>query len=81
MKMMECQRSVASNVRENTGRLSSFCVRNRSRVATSVQLKEAEFLPGSISYALKTGSIDKLARGVHCFTDVFDDEFAAVSYR
>lgn len=50
-------------------------------VATSAQLKEAGFLPGSISYALEAGAIDKLTRSVYCSSDVFDDEFAAISYR
>ena len=42
---------------------------------------EAGFLPGSISHALKSGVIDKLTRGVYCLPEVFDDEFAAVTYR
>lgn len=50
-------------------------------VATSAQLKAAGFLPGSIAYALKSGAIEKLTRGVYCLPDIFDDEFAAVSKR
>lgn len=50
-------------------------------VASAAQIKGAGFLPGSISYALKSGVIDKLTRGVYCLPDVFDDEFTAVSYR
>lgn len=42
---------------------------------------EAGYLPGSVSYALKSGAIDKLTRGVYCPPKVFDDEFAAISYR
>jgi predicted transcriptional regulator of viral defense system len=30
---------------------------------------------------LRSGAIDKLTRGVYCSPEVFDDEFAAVSYR
>ena len=50
-------------------------------VASAAQIKEAGFLPGSVSYALKTGTIDKLTRGVYRTPDVFDDEFAAITYR
>lgn len=50
-------------------------------VASAAQIKGAGFLPGSISYALKSGVIDKLTRGVYCLPGVFHDEFAAVSYR
>lgn len=50
-------------------------------VANATQIKDAGFLPGSISYALKSGVIDKLTRGVYCLPEIFDDEFAAVAYR
>ena len=40
-------------------------------VASAAQIKGAGFLPGSISYALKSGVIDKLTRGVYCLPDVF----------
>lgn len=50
-------------------------------VASAAQISEAGFLPGSVSYALKTGAIDKLTRGVYCTPDVFEDEFASISYR
>ena len=48
-------------------------------VATSSQLKEAGFAPGVIEYALNSGKIDRLTRGVYCSLDVLDDEFAAVT--
>lgn len=50
-------------------------------VATSSQLKEAGFAPGVIEYALNSGKIDRLTRGVYCSLDVLDDEFAAVTMR
>lgn len=50
-------------------------------VASAAQLSKVGFLPGSVSYALKTGAIEKLTRGVYCTPDVFDDEFAAISCR
>lgn len=50
-------------------------------VASAAQIKDAGFLPGSISYALESGAIDRLTRGVYCLPDIFDDEFAAVCYR
>ncbi|RDC17300.1 type IV toxin-antitoxin system AbiEi family antitoxin domain-containing protein [Eggerthella lenta] len=50
-------------------------------VATSAQLKEAGFAPGVIEYALNSGKIDRLTRGVYCSLDMFDDEFAAVTMR
>lgn len=56
-------------------------IESEGGVASAVQISEAGFLPGSVSYALKTGAIDKLTRGVYCTPDVFDDEFAAISYR
>ena len=56
-------------------------VRNAGGVASAAQITETGFLPGSISYALKTGATDKLTRGVYCLPEVFNDEFAAISYR
>lgn len=50
-------------------------------VATSAQLKEAGYVPGVIEYALNSGRIDRLTRGVYCSLDVLDDEFAAVTMR
>lgn len=50
-------------------------------IASAAQIKDAGFLPGSISYALKSGVIDKLTRGVYCLPEIFDNEFAAVTYR
>lgn len=50
-------------------------------VATAAQLREAGFAAGVIEYALESGKIDKLTRGVYCSTDVLDDEFAAVTMR
>ena len=50
-------------------------------IASAAQIAKAGFLPGSVSYALESGAIDKLTRGVYCSPEVFDDEFAAVSYR
>lgn len=35
-------------------------------VASAAQLSKAGLLPGSVSYALKSGAIDKLTRGVYC---------------
>lgn len=56
-------------------------IESKGGVASAAQLSKAGFLPGSVSYALKSGTIDKLTRGVYCTPDVFDDEFAAISYR
>lgn len=56
-------------------------IESEGGVASAAQLSKAGFLPGSVSYALKTGAIDKLTRGVYCTPDVFDDEFAAISCR
>lgn len=56
-------------------------IENSGGVANTAQIKDAGFLPGSISYALEKGAIDKLTRGVYCLPEVFDDEFAAISYR
>lgn len=50
-------------------------------VATSSQLKAAGFAPGVIEYALNSGKIDRLTRGVYCSLDVLDDEFAAITSR
>lgn len=50
-------------------------------VATSAQLKKAGLTPGAIEYALISGKVDRLTRGVYCTLDVFDDEFAAVTKR
>lgn len=50
-------------------------------IASSSQIVEAGFLRGSIAYALESGSIDKLTRGVYCLPEIFDDEYAAISYR
>ena len=50
-------------------------------IASAAQITKAGFLPGSISYALESGAIDKLTRGVYCLPEIFDDEFAAISYR
>ncbi len=50
-------------------------------VASAEQLKRAGFLPGSIAYALKSGAIDRLTRGVYCSSEVFEDELAAISCR
>lgn len=50
-------------------------------IASAAQIAEAGFLPGSVSYALESGAIDRLTRGVYCSPEVFDDEFAAISYR
>lgn len=50
-------------------------------VATSAQLKDAGYAPGVIEYALNSGKIDRLTRGVYCSLDVLDDEFAAVTMR
>lgn len=54
---------------------------NSGGVASAAQIVKAGFLPGSISYALELGFIDKLTRGVYCLPEVFDDEFTAISYR
>lgn len=56
-------------------------IEGASGVVTAAQIKDAGFLPGSISYALKLGVINRLTRGVYCLPEVFDDEFAAVSFR
>lgn len=56
-------------------------IEEQGGVATSAQLKEAGFAPGVIQYALNSGKIDRLTRGVYCSLDVLDDEFAAVSRR
>ncbi len=56
-------------------------VEHAGGVVSAAQIKGAGFLPGSISYALKSGAIDRLTRGVYCLPEVFDDEFAAVSCR
>ena len=50
-------------------------------VATAAQMKEAGFAPALIAYALKTGAIAKLTRGVYCSLDVLEDDFAAVTMR
>lgn len=50
-------------------------------VASAAQLKNAGFLPGSIAYALESGAIDKITRGVYCSTDLFEDDFAAIASR
>jgi hypothetical protein len=50
-------------------------------IATSSELKSAGFSAGAIAYALETGSIDRLTRGVYCAPDVFEDDFAIISYR
>ena len=50
-------------------------------IATSSELKSAGFSAGAIAYALETGSIDRLTRGVYCVPDVFEDDFAIISYR
>lgn len=50
-------------------------------VASSSQLKEAGYAPGVIEYALSSGKIDRLTRGVYCSLDVLDDKFAAVTMR
>ena len=56
-------------------------VEDSGGIASAAQIVKAGFLPGSISYALESGAIDKLTRGVYCLPEVFDDEFAAISYR
>ena len=56
-------------------------VEDSGGIASAAQIAKAGFLPGSISYALESGAIDKLTRGVYCLPEVFDDEFAAISYR
>ena len=63
-----------------TAELTRFIV-NSGGVSTAAQMKEAGFLPGSIAYALETGAIDRLTRGVYCSADIFDDEFASISNR
>lgn len=50
-------------------------------IASAAQIAKAGFLPGSVSYALESGAIDRLTRGVYCSPEVFGDEFAAISYR
>jgi len=50
-------------------------------VASAAQIKGAGFLPGSIFHTLKLDVIDKLTQGVYYLPGVFDDGFAAVSYR
>ena len=52
-------------------------VEDSGGIASAAQIAKAGFLPGSISYALESGAIDKLTRGVYCLPEVFDD---AVSY-
>ena len=56
-------------------------IKGSGGIASAGQITKAGFLPGSISYALESGVIDKLTRGVYCLPEVFDDEFAAISYR
>lgn len=56
-------------------------VEDSGGIASAAQIAKAGFLPGSISYALESGAIEKLTRGVYCLPEVFDDEFAAISYR
>lgn len=56
-------------------------VEDSGGIASAAQIAEAGFLPGSVSYALESGAIDRLTRGVYCSPEVFDDEFAAISYR
>ena len=56
-------------------------VEDSGGIASAAQIAKAGFLPDSISYALESGAIDKLTRGVYCLPEVFDDEFAAISYR
>lgn len=56
-------------------------VEDSGGIASAAQIAEAGFPPGSVSYALESGAIDRLTRGVYCSPEVFDDEFAAISYR
>lgn len=56
-------------------------VEDSGGIASAAQIAKAGFLPGSISYALESGAIDKLTQGVYCLPEVFDDEFAAIPYR
>lgn len=41
-------------------------VEDSGGIASAAQIAKAGFLPGSISYALESGAIDKLTRGVYC---------------
>lgn len=50
-------------------------------IANAAQITNAGFLPGSVSYALRLGFIDKLTRGVYCLPEVLGDEFTVISYR
>ncbi len=57
------------------------CIEELGGVTTAAQLKDAGFSPGVIDYALVSGKIDRLTRGVYCTPDIIDDDFAAVTYR
>lgn len=57
-----------------------LCV-SRDDLAVTVELRRFRRGERLHAYALKTGAIDKLTRGVYCTPDVFDDKFAAISYR
>lgn len=57
------------------------CIEALGGIATSAQLKKAGFGPGHIDYAVRSGRIDRLTRGVYCSVDVLDDDFAAVCTR
>lgn len=50
-------------------------------VATSSELKASGFSAGAIAYALETGLVDKLTRGVYCTPDVFEDDFIVIDRR
>ena len=50
-------------------------------VATSSELKASGFSAGAIAYALETGLVDKLTRGVYCTPDVFEDDFVVIDRR
>ena len=42
-------------------------------------IKETRIITAAV--IIESGAIDKLTRGVYCLPEVFDDEFAAISYR
>ena len=48
-------------------------VEDSGGIASAAQIAKAGFPSGSISYALESGAIGKLTRGVYCLPEVFDD--------
>lgn len=50
-------------------------------IASSSELRASGFSAGAIAYALETGLVDRLTRGVYCTPDVFKDDFVVIDSR